>query len=93
METVDRVRVSQALYPLLLARQERDSWSDKQTANVVAASAEAYSFPTNLDRDQPIDGLAPETQAQLVHKALREQWTPPTFLGALEEHSRRRLTT
>ena len=92
METVDRVRVSQALYPLLLARQGRDGWSDKQTDNVVAASSEAYSFPTNLDRDQPIDGLAPETQAQLVHRALREQWPPPTFLEALEEHSRRRLT-
>ena len=92
METVDRARVSEALYPTLLARQGRADWSDKQTANVVAASSEAYSFPTNLDRDQPVDGLAPETQAQMVHKALREKWSPHTFLRALEDHSRRRKT-
>ena len=92
METVDRTRVSQALYPLLLARQGRADWSDKQTANVVAAASEGYAFPTNLDRDQPIDGIAPETQAQLVHKALREKWSLSTFLKALEDHTRRRQT-
>ena len=27
-------------------------------------SADGYSFPTNLDLDQPIDGLAPPTQAE-----------------------------
>ena len=43
---------------------------------VVAASAEGYAFPTNLDRDQPIGGLAPETQAQLVWRALQEDWSP-----------------
>ena len=92
METVDRARMSQALYPLLLARQGHASWSDKQTANVVAASSEAYSFPTNLDLDQPIGGLAPETQAQLVHKALREKWSFHTFLKSIEDHSERKQT-
>ena len=92
METVDRARMSQVLYPELLARQGQSSWSDKQTANVVAASAESYAFPTNLDRDQPIGGLAPETQAQLVNKALREKWSFETFRKAIEEHSRRKQT-
>ena len=27
--------------------------------NVIAACAEGYAFPTNLDLDQPVDGLAP----------------------------------
>jgi len=35
----------------------------------------------NLDRDQPISGLAPETEAELVRRALQEEWTPDA-LGA-----------
>jgi hypothetical protein len=64
-----------ALYPVLLA--QRAAGTDERTlGNVVAASAEGYAFPTNLDRDQPIGGLAPETQAELVLRALREGWAP-----------------
>ena len=69
METVDRSRVVSAVYPALLAA--RSVLSEREVANVVAASAEGYSFPTNLDRDQPIGGLAPQTQAELVADAVR----------------------
>ena len=37
-------------------------------ANVIAACAEGYAFPTNLDRDPPLGGLAPQTQAQLMRR-------------------------
>jgi len=42
----------------------------REVANVVAATAEGYAFPTNLDRDQPIDGMSPRTQADLVTDAV-----------------------
>jgi ectoine hydroxylase-related dioxygenase (phytanoyl-CoA dioxygenase family) len=75
METVDRTAMCRALFPVLLAQKIADT--DEQTLhNVVAASAEGYAFPTNLDRDQPTGGLAPETQAELVWRALQEKWTP-----------------
>ncbi|EWT02169.1 phytanoyl-CoA dioxygenase [Intrasporangium oryzae NRRL B-24470] len=70
METVDRARVVGAIYPALQAA--RPGLSEQEVANVIAASAEGYSFPTNLDRDQPIGGLAPHTQAELVADALRD---------------------
>ena len=74
METVDRTAMCQALYPAL--RALRDGGADERTLrHVVAASAEGYAFPTNLDRDQPIGGLAPETQAELVWRALQEDWS------------------
>lgn len=57
--------------------------------NVVAASAEGYAFPTDLDRDQPIGGLAPQTQAELVLQALGEGWTTEKFTVALHDHRRR----
>ena len=51
--------------------------------NVVAACADGYAFPTNLDRDQPIGGLAPQTQAELVRQALAEAWDVASFEHAL----------
>jgi ectoine hydroxylase-related dioxygenase (phytanoyl-CoA dioxygenase family) len=75
MEAVDRTAMCRALYPSLLA--QRAAGTDERTLrNVIAASAEGYAFPTNLDRDQPIGGLAPETQADLVWRALQEAWMP-----------------
>jgi ectoine hydroxylase-related dioxygenase (phytanoyl-CoA dioxygenase family) len=75
METVDRTAMCRALYPVLLAQQAAGA-DEHSLRNVVAASAEGYAFPTNLDRDQPIGGLAPETQAELVWRALQEDWSP-----------------
>ena len=69
METVDRARVVGAVYPALLAACA-SGMPPRGVANVVAASAEGYAFPTNLDRDQPVDGMSPRTQADLVAGAL-----------------------
>jgi ectoine hydroxylase-related dioxygenase (phytanoyl-CoA dioxygenase family) len=69
METVDRVRVVEATYPALLAARAA-GMPPREVANVVAATAEGYAFPTNLDRDQPIDGMSPPTQAELVADAV-----------------------
>ena len=85
METVDRVAMVLALYPVL-----RGLGDAAAVRNVVAASAEGYAFPTDLDRDQPVGGLAPQTQAELVHEALRAGWDEPRFAAALGEHDQRR---
>jgi hypothetical protein len=56
----------------------------------VAASAEGYAFPTNLDRDQPIGGLAPQTQAELLLQALSEGWPEERFNTAVRAQQDRR---
>jgi ectoine hydroxylase-related dioxygenase (phytanoyl-CoA dioxygenase family) len=89
METVDRTAVSRALFPVLAARMGAGA-SEASIRNVIAASAEGYAFPTNLDRDPPVDGLAPQTQAELVWQALREGWSLAVFGKALGEHAFRR---
>jgi len=89
MESVDRTRMSAALYPALLALG--NELSAEECANAVAACAEGYSFPTNLDRDPPLEGLAPETQAQLMLKALAEKWPAAEFSTALAKQAERRL--
>ncbi len=89
MESVDRVAMSAALYPALLAAR-RAGADERGLRNVVAASAEGYAFPTDLDRDQPVDGLAPQTQAELVWSALTQQRPAEEVYAALDAHDARR---
>ncbi|TXR51635.1 phytanoyl-CoA dioxygenase [Quadrisphaera setariae] len=89
MEDVDRTAASKALFPVLLARKAAGA-DERSLRNAVAASAEGYAFPTNLDRDQPIGGLAPQTQAELVWQALSEGWEPARLAEALDAQAARR---
>src|SRR5687768_1389822 len=88
METVDRTAMTRALYPVLLA-QRTAGVDDSSLRNIVAASAEGYAFPTNLDRDQPIGGLAPETQAELLWRALSERWPAEALDAELSAQAER----
>jgi ectoine hydroxylase-related dioxygenase (phytanoyl-CoA dioxygenase family) len=82
MESVDRDRICRAVYPALRAHPRPE--------HAVAAAAEGYPFPTNLDRDPPVGGLAPPSQADLVRQALAQDWSPTEFEAALTAHSDRR---
>jgi len=88
MESVDRLRMAQALYPALrhmqLPAQEVD--------NAIAACAEGYAFPTNLDRDPPIGGLAPESQQALLRRAWAGQWTAQQLDAALQTQAQKKQT-
>ncbi len=88
METVDRVAMCRALFPVLLSRRTAGV-PDRDLQNVIAASAEGYSFPTNLDLDQPVGGMAPQTQAELLRQAVAEQWSPEALDAALDARTAR----
>ncbi len=88
MENIDRLGMSKLLYPALLELQGSMSSAAQKAA--IGACADGYSFPTNLDRDPPIGGLAPETQAALMMRALEEGWTPQAFNEALDAQADRR---
>ncbi len=88
METVDRVAMCRALFPVLLELRAAGV-SQEHLGNVIAAAAEGYAFPTNLDRDQPIGGIAPPTQADLLHQALAEGWNREAFESALDTQAER----
>ncbi len=74
MEAVDRSAMSVAVSPALQAMAD-DGASPSAIANVIAACAEGYPFPTNLDLDQPVGGLAPPTQADILARAVAERWS------------------
>jgi ectoine hydroxylase-related dioxygenase (phytanoyl-CoA dioxygenase family) len=87
MEAIDRTAMCKALYPALLAL----NLPDQGAADAIAATAEGYSFPTNLDRDPPLGGLAPKTQATLLHEALAARWLPDQLNAALDAQAAKRL--
>jgi ectoine hydroxylase-related dioxygenase (phytanoyl-CoA dioxygenase family) len=83
METVDRTRMVRALYPVMRAGGGFDA------NNVIAASAEGYPFPTNLDNNPPVGGIAPKTQAQYLQDALNSDMTEADFFAILDDLDRK----
>ena len=53
-------------------------------ANVVAATAEGYPFPTNLDSNPPKGGMAPKSQADYLHDALAQGQSDTDFFALLD---------
>lgn len=60
------------------------------TTHRLAATAEGYPFPTNLDLDPPVDGLAPPSQADTLWQAVDEGWTPERLREELQAGAERR---
>jgi len=92
METVDRAGMVKVLYPALLAGQADGTLTPAQIAAAIASSAEGYSFPTNLDRDPPLGGMAPRTMAALVAEALADRWDSQRLNAALDAQAARRVS-
>ncbi|MEM0947128.1 MAG: phytanoyl-CoA dioxygenase family protein [Pseudomonadota bacterium] len=90
METVDREGMCRALYPAVQNLAASGSMDPAEVEAAIAASAEGYSFPTNLDSDPPKGGLAPETQAGLFRRALAEGMSADEFETELTRQTARR---
>jgi ectoine hydroxylase-related dioxygenase (phytanoyl-CoA dioxygenase family) len=85
IETVDTKRVCLAIYDELRDRVGRGMGVDKWLA-VIAAAAEGYPFPTNLDRDVPLDRLTPPAQSDIMALAVMEGWPSDRFIKELDEY-------
>lgn len=88
MESIDRLGMSKRLYPAL--RVLGDELNPAEQAAAIAACGEGYSFPTNLDTDPPVGGLAPETQAALLRRSLCDGAADLAVNAALEAQAKRR---
>lgn len=91
MESVDRERISVAVYPALLDLK-RAGTPMASLHHAIAACAEGYAFPTNLDRDQPQGSAAPPSQADLVRQALDEEWESDALADELAAHAIKRAS-
>jgi len=87
MENINRNAMCLGVYPVLQKLRVNGSLNSKECQAVIAATAEGYSFPTNLDTDPPVGGLAPETQQHIMHRCLTNKVSAEQFaieLQALE---------
>ncbi len=90
MEVLDRRRMCEAVYPELRCLREAGRIGPAQIDAVLAACAEGYPFPSNLDRDPPVGGLAPRSQQELLRQALEENWPGTRLADVLTDHAARR---
>lgn len=84
LESVDRLTMSKALYPELAKLKTSGELSEIALDCAIAACAEGYPFPTNLDFDPPIGGLAPPSQAAHFRTALSENWSAEQFNAKID---------
>ncbi|WP_170350488.1 phytanoyl-CoA dioxygenase family protein [Ruegeria atlantica] len=83
MEAVDRRAMALEVFPSLIALKQRGELAGAELDAAIAATAEGYPFPTNLDTDPPIGGNAPESQANILRRAVVEGWTETILAKAL----------
>jgi ectoine hydroxylase-related dioxygenase (phytanoyl-CoA dioxygenase family) len=91
LESIDHERLSNAVYPTLL-QLKRSGAPQQEVDNAVLAAADDYAFPINLDRDQPLGGLTPDSPADVVRRAVQEEWTPERLREELRGCAYRRLS-
>jgi len=92
IETVDRDAMARALFAPLQALLAAGDMSQAQAHAAIAATAEGYAYPTNLDNDPPVDGLAPLSQAEIMRRALSDGASQDTFESLMDGWSARRLS-
>lgn len=86
MEALKRDEMAAALYAPLASGIVGPVDGPRARA-VIAAAAEGYPFPSNLDTDPPQGGLAPEAPAALMRRMLGEGASVGEFTAALERRA------
>ena len=67
-----------------------DATREALRAQVIAATADGYPFPTTLDTDPPLGGRAPESQQDVLARAVAEGWDQARLDAALSAQGAKR---
>ncbi|KAL3956570.1 hypothetical protein ACCO45_009416 [Purpureocillium lilacinum] len=87
METIDTRPLVESCWDELRRLHAEQGMSD-EVAAFVAAVAEGYPFPTNLDRNPPrSDDMAPQSEQDVILQCLEEHESKEEVLAALDKHS------
>ena len=91
LEMIDHERMCNAVFPSLVTMKASGA-STQELENSITAAADGYAFPINLDRDQPIGGLTPDCQADILRRAVDEEWAADQLRVELRGYAYRRLS-
>lgn len=85
MESIDTVTVIEKCWSSVLELyREREGLTGDVDA-ILKAIAQGYPFPTNLDRRPPeTGGMAPESQLDVLRKAVQGHWSTKTVISAVQ---------
>jgi len=84
METVDTVPLIEACWQELVLLRDTHGLESRKLGDCIAAIAEGYPFPTNLDRRPPApSGMAPGSEQGLLRRGLSETWSKEEMITAL----------
>lgn len=90
IEAVNRGAMARSLFAPLRALLAAGTLSEIEADATIRATAEGYAYPTNLDRDAPVGGLAPLSQAAILRKALADGTNGDEFIALMDAWEQRR---
>ncbi len=90
IEIVDRSRITLAVFDDLKQLLGSGTLTAREADNVIAATAEGYPFPANLDTDSPLSGMAPPSQQDVLRQALAEGWSKDALAQAIAAQNDRK---
>ncbi|MDD9979582.1 MAG: phytanoyl-CoA dioxygenase family protein, partial [Boseongicola sp.] len=85
LENVNRRRMCEAVYDALALAWNDKTMSEAELDAVLGSTAEGYPFPTNLDTDPPVGGLAPKSQKELMKDAILAGSDKSEFVAILDD--------
>ncbi len=86
LETIGRTNISKQIFQSLKSLP----LSDIERRSAIASAGHGYPFPTNLDTDPPVGGLAPPSQQDLLTQAVAEDWSQEKFDAELDAREAKR---
>ncbi|MEM7288806.1 MAG: phytanoyl-CoA dioxygenase family protein [Pseudomonadota bacterium] len=93
MESVDRQKMCCMVFEPLARKWGSSAINEAELDAVIAATAEGYSFPTNLDRDPPVGGLAPLTDQAFLKKCVLQRMTSDELASELVRMNQHRMAS
>ncbi len=91
METIDTYAIAKNVFPTMQQMVASGDLRADEVRSLIAATADGYSFPSNLDLDPPSEGMAPQTAQELMYVALTDCWSVEVFSDALDAHRAKRI--
>ncbi|KAL4965694.1 phytanoyl-CoA dioxygenase family protein [Aspergillus stella-maris] len=86
MESIDAVPIVERCWDEMVKKYKGAGGVDAELGALVRAIGEGYPFPTNLDQRPPApNGMAPESEQELLIRGLQEGWTTETAVKELRQ--------
>lgn len=84
MESIDTLAIVEKCWPSVRELYHEREGLTAEVDAILKATAQGYPFPTNLDRRPPAPGgMAPESEIDILRKALQEDWKTEAVISAI----------